>query len=394
MEQGRKTKELGRMLGFASAYESYHSGTISCSEAGFLLGMSERSFRRWKHRYEEFGEDGLRDNRVGKVSPRRGLDSEAQLINNLYRERYRGFNVRHYHHFLVENHGLGRSYSFVKRTLEKEGLITKSKRGGDHRLRRERKAMAGMMIHQDASTHNWFGEENCDLVVTLDDATSEITSAFFCEQEGTFSSMRGISETIEKNGLFCSFYTDRGSHYWYTPIAGAKVSKHQLTEVGRALKQLGIIHIAAYSPQARGRSERMFGTLQDRLVNELKLHHINDMESANKYLIDKYLPAHNKQFMVKAKEEKTAYLPYTGRAIYDILSLQESRKVNNDNTVQYNNLKLQIPKDNNRHHYVKCEVTIHHYPDDTMAIFYGHKCLAKYAKNGMRISEVDRKIAA
>jgi hypothetical protein len=174
----------------------------------------------------------------------------------LYRQKYAGFNVRHFHEFAKSEHGLKRGYTWTKNVLLSVGLVAPSKRGGPHRLKRPRRPMAGMMLHQDASKHQWFGEEYCDLVVTLDDATSEITSAFFCQEEGTNSSFRGIHETIAKHGLFCSFYTDRGSHYFFTPVVGGKVDKSRPTEVGRALKQLGIEHIAAYSPEARGRSSR------------------------------------------------------------------------------------------------------------------------------------------
>lgn len=381
----RTTQGLRRMLGFLDVYDQHQSGQLSCLDAGSLLGMSERSFRRWKVRFELEGESGLQDRRVGKPSPRKAQEAETRLVIRLYEERYRGFNVRHYHHFLVEHHGLARGYSFTKRTLEAAGLVHKGKRGGDHRLRRPRRPMEGMMLHQDASKHQWFGDDYCDLVVTLDDATSEITSAFFCEEEGTMSSFRGITETIEKKGVFASFYTDRGSHYWFTPEAGGKVDKRRLTQVGRALQQLGIQHIAAYSPQARGRSERMFLTLQDRLVKELKLNNINAMDKANAYLQQQYLPQHNKQFMVKAAEQKSAYLRYIGRDLEQILCVQEQRIVGHDNTVSYQGKTLQIPKDEHRHHYVKCEVTVHQKPDETLAIFYGTRCLAQFNARGTLI---------
>ena len=383
----RETQGIRRMLGFIDTYNSYASGRLTCDEAGLLLGMSERSFRRWKARYEADGEFGLADGRVGKVSSRKAQDAETKLVNRLYAEQYHGFNVAHYHQFLVEHHGLNRSYDFVKRTLAESRLVLPSKRGGDHRLRRLRKPMEGMMLHQDASTHNWFGEENCDLVVTMDDATSEITSAFFCPQEGTMSSLRGIKETIELKGLFCSFYTDRGSHYWTTPEAGGKVDKHNLTQVGRALQQLGIQHIAAYSPQARGRSERNFSTLQGRLANELKLNNINDMDGANEYLQRVYLPAHNARFTVEAAENNSAYLTYIGRDLDEVLCVKETRIVGLDNTISYGGKILQIQKDEHRHHYAKCEVIVHQKLDETLAIFYGNRCLGKFDKNGKQLTE-------
>ena len=235
-----------------------------------------------------------------------------------------------------------------------------------------------MMIHQDASKHIWFGDDYCDLVVTMDDATSEITSAFFCAEEGTNSSFRGILETIAKHGLFCSLYTDRGSHYFYTPEVGGKVDKSRPTQVNRALKQIGIDHIAAYSPEARGRSERAFGTLQDRLVNELKLAGITDMGAANRYLRETYLPRHNKQFTVKPESETSAFSPVAGFDVANILCIQEERVVGNDNTVHYQGMKLQIPPGPLRHHYVKAQVRVHHYPDGAMAIFHGPRKIGHY----------------
>jgi hypothetical protein len=290
--------------------------------------------------------------------------------------------MRHFHDLARRNHSLCRSYTWTRMTLLQAGLVSPSARGGKHRLKRPRKPMRGMMIHQDASTHRWFGEGYADLVVTLDDATSEITSAFFCKQEGTNSSLRGIHETIVKHGLFCSFYTDRGSHYFTTPEVGGKVDKSRPTEVGRALRQLGIDHIAAYSPEARGRSERAFGTLQGRLVNELKLAGITDMASANRYLQDEYLPRHNAQFAVKPEMEASAFVPIPGFDIDNILCIQEDRVVASDNTVRYKTLTLQIPPSPFRHHYVKMHVRVHHYPDDSLAIFHGPREIGRYHAGG------------
>jgi len=253
--------------------------------------------------------------------------------------------------------------------------------------------MRGMMMHQDASKHVWFGEGYCDLVVTLDDATSEITSAFFCGEEGTMSSFRGIQETIEKHGLFCSLYTDRGSHYFTTMEAGGKVDKSRPTQVNRALKQLGIEHIAAYSPEARGRSERMFGTLQDRLVNELKLAHITTMEAANRYLQEVYLKRHNERFMVKPEVETSAFLPVAGFDTANILCIHEERVVASDNTVHYGGKKLQIPQSPLRHHFVRAQVRVCHYPDNTIAVFHGPREIGRYSHDGTLKQEA-KKIAA
>jgi len=370
------------MLKFDNVHERYQDGKLDCEGAAELLGVNVRTFLRWRDKYDVTKCSAWSDGRVGRRASNRASDSEVERITKLYKEKYQGFNVKHFHSYLCWEEGFSLSYSWVKRTLATAGLVLPGKQGGEHRLRRPRRPKSGMMIHQDASTHNWFGEENCDLVVTLDDATSEITSAFFCPQEGTLSSLRGIRETIETKGLFCSFYTDRGSHYFTTPEAGGKVDKANPTEVGRALKQLGINHIAAYSPQARGRSERMFGTMQGRLPNELKTKEVTTIETANDYLRNTYLTRHNKEFMCKAEDENTAYIPYIGQPLKDILCIKSERKVGKDNTVSYNTIILQIPKSEHRHHFVDAVVTVNHYPDDRMALFYGHLCLASYEADG------------
>lgn len=369
---------------FEKVYDRFQKKELTTQEAAELLNVSVSVFYRKRIRYEEEGLEGFYDRRLGKRSPHRAEDKEVEWITKLYEERYRGFNVKHFHEFACREHGLKYGYTWTKTQLERVGLIRRSKRGGDHRLRRERRPMAGMMVHQDGSTHEWIPGlgYNVDLIVTMDDATSEITSGFFVLQEGTGSTFRGIKETIEKYGLFCSLYTDRGSHYWTTPEVGGKVDKHHLTQVGRALKQLGIQHIAAYSPEARGRSERMFGTLQNRLPKELALQGIRTLEAANQYLQEVYLPRHNQQFTVKPKEKTTAYISWAVGDLNEILCHQEERVVQNDNTVSYKNLRLQIPKDDLRHHYVRTTVQVRHYLDGSLGLFFGNRCLGRFDATG------------
>jgi hypothetical protein len=213
-----------------------------------------------------------------------------------------------------------------------------------------------MMLHQDGSRHEWVAGQYWDLIVTMDDADSTIYSAFFVAEEGTMSSFQGIRAVVERHGLFGSLYADRGSHYWTTTEAG-KVDKDN--PVHRALRQLGIELIPAYSPEARGRSERMFGTLQGRLPQELRLAGVTDMEAANRFLAETFLPEHNRRF----RDARSAFVAWTGRDLADILSVQEERVVGNDNTVRYERRVLQIPADRHRHHYVKCKVRVHEYPD-------------------------------
>jgi hypothetical protein len=371
---------------FLDTYKLYERGKLNCEEAAELLGISISTFYRKRQICgEEDNFTGVLDRRIGKVSPHRAADKEVENITKLFAGRYKAFSVKHFYEFAKREHGLSRSYNWTKNKLIEKGLVTKSNRGGKHRLRRERKPMSGMMMHQDGSKHRWLLnlDYDLDLIVTMDDATSKITSCFLTEEEGTLSSLQGLYETIKKAGLFCSLYTDRGSHYFYTPEVGGKVDKNRLTQVGRALRQLRIKHIAAYSPEARGRSERMFGTLQNRLPQEFALKGITTIEEANKYIKEIYLPRHNEQFCVKPASEESAFTEWTQTtALEDILCLEEERVVQRDNTVRYNGLVLQIPKNNYRHHYIKTEVRIHEYCDRSLAIFYGHLCIGRYDAEG------------
>lgn len=387
------TEEVLKMK-FDDVYHRYKSRSLTCEEASDLMGVSVSSFFRKRKRYESEFFDGRFDRRLGHVSPHKAADKEVERITRLYHEKYLGFSVQHFYEFAEREHQVNRSYNWVRTTLQKNGVIQKSTRGGKHRLRRERKAMRGMMIHQDGSTHQWVPalDYQFDLIVTMDDATSEITTAFFVEEEGTISTLKGLYETINKYGLFCSLYTDRGSHYFYTDQAGGKVDKSKLTQVGRALQELGIRHIAAYSPEARGRSERLFGTLQNRLPKEFVLHHIQTFEEANRYLQEVYIPRHNKQFTVKSKSEETAYVPWNKtQQLDDYLCIKEDRIVQHDNTVHYKKLILQIPKNKFRHQYIKARVTVHEYMNGSMAIFYGPLKIGKYDSKG-RLSDLNQTV--
>jgi transposase len=248
----------------------WEAGELSMLEAGELVGMSERQFRRYRDRFEEDGEEGLRDRRLGKASSKRVPVDEKDRVLALYREAHRGWNARHFHEHLRRDHGFRWGYTWIKTQLHTAGLVERAARRGAPRRKRERKPCEGMMLHQDGSRAAWLaGQPALDPIVTMDDATSTIYSAFLLEEEGTASTFRALVEVFTRHGLPSSLYTDRGSHYFFTAKAGEAVDRTHLTQVGRALDRLGIAHIAAYSPQARGRSERMFGTLQDHLIKEL-----------------------------------------------------------------------------------------------------------------------------
>ena len=376
------------VLRFEEAMQRYRKRRLTAEEAGEVLGMSGRHFRRLLTRYEEEGAEGLRDRRLGKPSPRRASPAELTRMQILYQERYRDFTVKHFHEQLVRRHNYTLSYTVTRLALQGAGLVRPQKRrGGAHRKRRERRPLPGMLLFQDGSTHRWIGalDRDLDLVVTLDDATGAITSAILVEEEGTASSFQGLAETIAARGLFRSFYTDRGSHYFHTPKAGGKVDKTKLTQVGRALSQLGITHIPSYSPEARGRMERVFGTLQSRLPPELRLAAIATPEAANRYLKEQFVPDYNTRFAVPAAEEGSAFIAYAGRALADILCVQETRQVGRDNCVIWKGLSLQIPPQRHRHHYVKATVRVHEYPDRQLAIFDGPSCLARFDPTGKPI---------
>jgi hypothetical protein len=372
---------------FEEAYAGWQAGRLRQEEAACLLGVCERSFRRYIDRYQEAGLEGLIDRRMAQVSGRRAPVDEVLGLVELYRGRYAGWHVRHFHSWYLRTHGGARSYSWVKNTLQAAGAVERAKGRGKHRKRRERAPMAGMMVHQDGSTHEWVPDVQWDLIVTMDDANSEHTSMFFVEEEGTASSFHGIGQTIAAKGLFAMLYTDRASHYFHTPEAGGKVDKQQLTQVGRALAQLGIQHQAAYSPEARGRSERAFRTHQARLPKELALAGIRDIEAANHYLEHVYRPAYNAEFALAASELGSAYVPYIGPALADILCEQFERTVGRDNCVSFEGLTLQLPADRHRHHYVKAKMRVHRYVDRCLAVFHGPRKLAHYDAAGRLMTE-------
>jgi hypothetical protein len=369
---------------FEEAFEQYQRHRLTAEEAGELLGMSGRNFRRLRNRYEENGIEGLRDRRVGKVSPRRAPAGELERMHELYRECYADFTVKHFHEKLVERHHYKLSYTVTRLSLQAVRLVPKAKRRGAHRKKRVRRPLPGMLLFQDGSTHRWIGalEHDLDLIVTLDDATGEVYSAIFVEEEGTMSSFLGLGETIKRHGLFGALYTDRGSHYFLTRKGETRVDNKELTQVGRALSQLGITHIPSYSPQARGRMERVFGTLQKRLPQELRLAGITTVAAANQFLKERFVPDYNARFAVAAAEPGSAFVPYLGRPIEDVLCLREDRVVGADNCVSYKRRSLQIPPQRHRQHYVRATVRVHEYADGSLAIFDGPRCLVRFDPTG------------
>jgi hypothetical protein len=382
-----------RKMRFEEAYEGWERGRLTQEEAALLLGVCDRTFRRYLVRYEEKGMEGLIDQRLGQVSHRCAPVDEVMALADLYSRRYRGFSVKHFYSWYRRAHEGVRSYTWVKNRLQERELVSKAPRKGAHRKRRPRVPYVGMMIHQDGSRHEWIQGKFWDLIVTMDDATGEHYSMFFVEEEGTQSSFRGIREVIDSHGLFASLYTDRGGHYWHTPEAGGKVNKEMPTQFGRAMRQLGIEMIPAYSPEARGRSERAFKTHQDRLVKELAVAGITDMKKANKYIAHVYMPAHNAEFAVLPEEANSMFVPWAGNQLEDILCEHYDRTVGNDNCIKFDGLVLQIPPDRYRYHYVRVKVKVYRYFNGQLAIFHGPRKLATYDIRGKEIDGRQQKVA-
>jgi len=357
---------------------------ISWLQAAEIIGISARQMRRMKERYEEYGYDGLFDRRKGKPSPKRVAMAEVEKVLQLYQEKYYDFNVRHFHEKLKEEHGIKLSYTWVKTALQGAGLVKKGRKRGVHRKRRARRPLPGMLLHIDGSKHRWLQDERWyDLIVIMDDATSAIYYAQLVEEESTRTVLVGIWEVVQERGLFCSLYSDRASHFFLTAKAGEKVDRDRLTQVGRALKELGIEAIAAYSPQARGRSERGFGTWQGRLPQELRVHGITTVEAANRFLKERYIEEWNRKFTVPAAEKGTAFVPVGRRNLDLIFALQHERVVGKDNTISFANKILQIEKTKWRGTLASCKVIVYEHLDGTLSVGYGPHLVGSYSTEGV-----------
>jgi transposase len=361
---------------------------ITWWQAAEILGVSDRHMRRWRERYEEEGYNGLFDRRRGKPSSRRVAVATVERVFALYREKYFDLSVQHFHEKLQAEHGIELSYTWVKQALQGAGLVARGRKRGVHRKRRERRPLPGMLLHIDGSRHQWFQDERWyDLIVILDDATSEIYYAQLVEEESTATVMAGLKEVIERKGVFCALYSDRGSHFWLTPKVGGKVDYHRRTQVGRALHELGVQMIPAYSPQARGRSERSFGTWQGRLPQELRLAGCGTMEQANQFLRERYVAEFNRRFQVAAAQRGNAFVPCRSRDLNLVFSVQSERAVNRDNTVSFQNLSLQLERVGWRATLAGCQVTVHQHLDGTLSLTHGPQVLGRYNAQGEAVTK-------
>ena len=371
--------EMERMMKIQEVILKAMAGKLRWWEAAEIIGVTDRTMRRWRERYQEHGYSGLWDYRKRSPSPKRVAVEVLEQVLQLYREKYFDFNVRHFHEKLWEEHGIQQSYTWVKTALQECGLVARRKKRGTHRKRRPRRPLPGMMLHIDASEHAWFGDgRKYELIVILDDATSEIYYAQLVEAEGTRSVMAGLREVIETRGVFCSLYSDRAGHFFVTPKGHGSVDKTRLTQVGRALSELGIKMIAAYSPQARGRSERNFGTWQGRLPQELRVRGITEPDRANQFLRQEYVAEFNRRFGVAAAQKGTAFVRCRRRDLDVIFSLQQERTVNQDNTIQAGNRVFQIEKARWRNTLAGATVVLHEHLDGRVSIRYGPHVIAAY----------------
>ena len=365
---------------------------ITWWQAAEILGISNRTMRRWKWTDEHDGFKGLLDGRKGKPSWKRVPAGETERILALYRDTYFDLNVRHFYEKVTSQHGVTLSYTWVKNLLQGAGLVKKSRDRKPHRKRRPRRPIPGMWLHIDGSHHRWFQDDRwLDLLVILDDATSEIYYAQLVEDEDTRTVMTALREVIVQKGLFCALYSDRAGHFFYTPKAQQQVDRRQLTQVGRAMKDLGIQMIPAYSPHARGRGERSFSTWQGRLPQELRLRGITTLEAANTFLRKEYIQEFNSRFTVAAAQPGNAFVAVGSQDLDHIFSIQHERTVNNDNTVHLANMVLQIEPTTWRSTLAGCRVMIQERLDRTIVISYGPHAIGRYTQQGDPIPELQQR---
>jgi transposase len=375
----RKERAMTRQSIIIRAIE----GHVTWMQAADILGISPRQMRRIRAEWEEGGWEALMDRRDGRFVKTKILADDIREICRLKREVYPDFNLRHFHEKLTEEHGIDISYTWTRKLLQEAGIVEKAPGRGKHRRRRERRPMRGMLLHIDGSTHQWLPElPKQDLIVVQDDADSRILYARFVEEEGSLSTFAALKQVVTCCGRFCELYHDRGSHFGRTAKAGDRIAEVQQGQVTQALKALGIRQIFSYSPQARGRSERAFGTIQGRLPQELRLAGIRTYEAANVYLEEVFVPDFNRRFTVAPEQAELAFTKVVGINLKLLLSVKEERVVRNDNTVSFNNLVLQIPRHRDRPHFVRCPVTVHQFPEGTLGVSYQNKLLGEYSLDG------------
>jgi transposase len=373
-------RALERAMKISEVITRAISGKINWIQAAEILGMSDRQLRRWRNSWDKYGYGGLFDRRTQRPSPKRVPMADVEKVLRLYREKYFDLNVKHFVEKLHGQEQIQLSYTWVKNALQNAGLVKREAKRGPHRRKRPRRPIPGMMLHVDGSRHRWIPglDQYQDLIVVFDDATSEAYDVKLVDEESTVTVMAALKRVVEQRGLFCSLYSDRGSHMAWTPKAGGTVDRGRPTQIARALDQLGIELILAYSPQARGRCERLFGTWQGRLPQEFRLRNITTVEAANDFLRQDWIALHNASFSVEAEQTGTAFVTYPGKDLEKIFSQQQKRVVDNDNTVRFEGRCLQIPQQTFRFSMARCPVLVCEHLDQTLTVHYGHHVLGHY----------------
>lgn len=378
-----------RIMRIQDVFSKAQHKTITWLEASEILGVSDRTIRRWKQTVEENGYKGLLDQRTKRPSPKRAQETICSQVLKLYSDIYWQWNMKHFHEQLAK-YGISYAYTWVKNLLQGAGYVQVRHRRSKHRLRRVRKPLIGMMLHIDGSEHEWIPDlapEKQSLILIPDDANNDIYYAKLAPEETTRECMLGLYHVVVTKGIFCSLYSDRASHFFHTPKAGGKVDLANLTQIGRALYELGIEPIPAYSPQARGRSERFNRTWQDRLPKELKLHGIKTIPDANRYILDVFLPSYRENFLKTPAQKESAFTPYHGKSLNQIFSIKELRTVAPDNTVHWSNLILQIQPSKFRCSFAKCKVTVHEHLDQSISVVYGPHVIGRFNPDGSLLSK-------
>jgi hypothetical protein len=377
-------RALERAMKISEVITRAIGGKINWIQAAEILGMSDRQLRRWRGNWAKYGYGGLFDRRTQRPSPKRVPIADVEKVLRLYREKYFDLNVKHFVEKLHGQEQIQLSYTWVKTALQNAGLVKREAKRGPHRRKRPRRPIPGMMLHVDGSRHRWIPglDQYQDLIVVFDDATSEAYDVRLVDEESTVTVMGALKRVVEQRGLFCSLYSDRGSHMAWTPKAGGPVDRGRPTQIARALDQLGIELILAYSPQARGRCERLFGTWQGRLPQEFRLRNITTVEAANDFLRQDWIALHNASFSVEAEQTGTAFMAYPGTDLEKIFSQQQKRIVDNDNTVRFDGRCLQIPQQTFRFSMARCPVLVCEHLDQTLTVHYGHHLLGHYDAAG------------
>lgn len=362
------------------------NGQLTWIQAAEILGRSPRSIRRLRWLLQHRGYDGLFDRRRRTPSPKRAPVAEVQRLLALYRDRYQGFNVRHFHQLARRQHGVRFCYAFVKKALQSAGLVPKHRPRGRHRRRREPRPCFGELLHLDGSRHRWLAlvpDRWFTLIAVVDDATKRLLYAQLGEGgESVEAIMTALRAVLEPEGVPMALYTDRAHWAVHTPVAGGGPDRRRPTQVGRALARLGIEHILGYSPAARGRSERVNRTSQDRLVNELRIAGITTVAAANRYLRERFIPAFNVEFARPPADPASAFVPLGRVDLDQILCVEEERVVGRDNLVVIGGVALQVAKQPGRRSCAGLRVLVRRHLDGQYSIWYGARCLGRYDRQG------------